>query len=49
MVPRFSSSSALVMPMPLSSTVRMRFSLSRVIRMRKSLLFMPTEVSVRLL
>lgn len=45
----YNSSSSLVMPMPLSEMVRVRLSLSRVSRMRKSPLFMPTEVSVRLL
>ena len=49
MVPRFCSNSSRVMPMPLSETVSIRFSLSRVSRMRKSSRFIPTEVSVRLL
>ena len=49
MVPRFFSSSSLVMPMPLSDTVRVRLSLSTVRWIFRSSLLMPMVVSVRLL
>ena len=46
-VPRLFSRSSSVIPMPLSETVRVLFSLSIAILIAKSLFFIPTEVSVR--
>ena len=47
MVPRLASSSSLVMPMPLSLTVRVRAILSAVMTILKSDRFIPTLSSVR--
>ena len=49
MVPRFSSSSASVMPMPLSETVMVRASLSKATLMARLAWSRPIEESVRLL
>ena len=46
-VPRLFSRSSSVIPMPLSETVSVLFSLSIAILIAKSLFFIPTEVSVK--
>ena len=49
MVPRFRSSSSFVMPMPLSLTVTVRASLSKLTWMASSSLESSMDLSVRLL